>query len=53
MFWAVITVLLLLWLIAVFSGHIVGGLIHILLVAAIIVLLFRVIKGRKSAVRHE
>ena len=49
MFWTVITVLLLVWLIAVFSGHIVGGLIHVLLVAAIIVLLFRVIKGRKPA----
>ncbi len=49
MFWVLITILLLSWLIAIFSGHLVGGLIHVLLVAAIIVLLFKVVKSRKSA----
>jgi hypothetical protein len=46
MFWTLIAVLVLLWLIAVFSGHVLGGLIHVLLVVAIVVLLVRVIKGK-------
>jgi hypothetical protein len=32
---------------AVFTGHILGGLIHVLLVIAIVVMLVRIFKGRK------
>lgn len=38
---------IILWLIGVLSAHTMGGLIHILLVIAIIVVLIRIIQGRK------
>ena len=40
-------VLLVLWLVGVVSGVALGGFIHILLVIAIIVVLVRVIQGRR------
>lgn len=40
-------VLLILWLLGLVSSYTMGGFIHILLVIAIIVVLIRVIKGRK------
>jgi hypothetical protein len=39
-------VLLVLWLLGVVTSYTLGGLIHILLVVAIIVVLIRVIQGR-------
>jgi hypothetical protein len=48
MLWTILVILLVLWLLAVFSGHVVGGLIHVLLVIAIVVMLVRVFKKRKS-----
>ncbi len=48
MLWTVFVILLVLWLFALFSGHTVGGLIHGLLVIAIVVMLVRIFKGRKS-----
>ncbi len=47
MLWTIFVILLVLWLLAVFSGHVIGGFIHVLLVIAIVVLLVRVFKGRK------
>jgi hypothetical protein len=41
-----IIVLLVLWLLGVVTSYTLGGLIHILLVIAIIVVLLRVIQGR-------
>jgi len=40
-------VLLILWLLGLVTSVTAGGLIHILLVIAIVVVLFRVISGRK------
>lgn len=40
-------VLLILWLLGVVSSYTIGGFIHILLVLAIVVILIRVIQGRK------
>jgi asparagine N-glycosylation enzyme membrane subunit Stt3 len=40
-------VLLILWLLGMVSSYTIGGFIHILLVLAIIVILIRVIQGRK------
>jgi hypothetical protein len=40
-------ILLILWLLGLVSSHTIGGFIHILLVLAIIVVLIRVIQGRK------
>ena len=41
-----IVVLLILWLLGVVTSYTLGGLIHILLVVAIVVVLLRVIQGR-------
>ena len=41
-----IIVLLVLWLLGVVTAYTMGGLIHILLVVAIVVVLLRVIQGR-------
>lgn len=41
-------VLVLLWLLGVVTSYTMGGLIHLLLVIAIITVLFRVITGRKA-----
>ena len=47
MLWTVAVVLLILWLLGFFALHVGGGLIHLLLVIAVIVVLLRVIQGRK------
>ncbi|MEO7964480.1 MAG: lmo0937 family membrane protein [Gemmatimonadaceae bacterium] len=39
-------ILIVLWLLGMVSSYTVGGFIHILLVAAIILILLRVIRGR-------
>ncbi len=48
MLWTVIVVLVVLWLLG-FIGHIAGGLIHLLLVIALIVFIYRMVTGRKAA----
>ena len=40
-------ILLVLWLLGLVSSHTMGGFIHILLVIAVVMVLVRVIKGRK------
>jgi hypothetical protein len=45
--WIIIVILVLLWL-AGFAMHLGGGLIHILIVIAIIVLIFQLITGRRA-----
>lgn len=47
MLWTIIIILLVLWLLGLVSGTTMGGLIHILLVIAVIVVLVRVIQGRR------
>ncbi len=47
MLWTICVVLIVLWLLGMVTSYTMGGLIHILLVIAIIVLLVRVIQGRK------
>jgi hypothetical protein len=46
MLWTVFVILLVLWLLG-FSFHIAGGLIHVLLVVALIVLIFNLLAGRR------
>ena len=38
-------ILLILWLLGVITAHTLGGFVHVLLVAAIIVMLLRIIQG--------
>jgi len=45
--WTIAVILLVLWALGMVSSYTVGGLIHILLVVAIIVVLIRVIQGRR------
>jgi hypothetical protein len=47
MLYTIATVLVLLWLLGMVSSHTIGGFIHILLVIAVIVVLLRIISGRK------
>jgi hypothetical protein len=47
MLWTIFVILLVLWLLG-FTFHIAGGLIHILLVVALIVLVINLISGRRS-----
>lgn len=49
MLWTVFIVILVLWLLG-FGLHVGGGLIHLLLVVALIVLVFNLISGRRSIV---
>ena len=47
MFWLLAIVLLVLWALGFFAFHIGGGLIHILIVIALIVIVWRLITGRR------
>lgn len=47
MLWTICLVLIVLWLLGMVTSYTMGGLIHILLVIAIIVVLVRVIQGRR------
>ena len=46
MIFTLVIVLLVLWLLGVVTSYTLGGVIHILLVVAIVVVLLRVIQGR-------
>ena len=46
MLWTIFVILLVLWLLG-FTLHIAGGLIHLLLVVAVIVLIYNLIVGRR------
>jgi hypothetical protein len=47
MLWTIFVILVVLWLLGLISGHTIGGFIHVLLVIAIVVVLIRIIQGRK------
>ena len=47
MLWAIAIVLLILWLLGLVTSYTMGGFIHVLLVVAIVVVLIRIIQGRK------
>jgi hypothetical protein len=47
MLYTIAVVLVILWLLGMVSSYTMGGFIHILLVVAIVVILLRVISGRK------
>ena len=47
MLWTIVAVLLILWLLG-FSLHLAGGLVHILLVVAVVVVLFNLLSGRRA-----
>ena len=47
MLWTIFVILLIMWLLGMVSGYTIGGFIHILLVIAIVVVLIRIIQGRR------
>lgn len=47
MLWTIAVVLLILWLLGLVSSYTMGGFIHILLIVAIVIVLVRVIQGRR------
>ena len=48
MLWTIFVVLLVLWALGFFAFHVGGGLIHLLLVVALVVLIFNLISGRRA-----
>ena len=48
MLWTIIVVLLVLWLLGLVTGTTFGGLVHLLIVVAAIVLVYNLITGRRS-----
>ena len=47
MLWTIAVMLIILWLLGLVSGYTMGYFIHILLVIAIVIILVRVIQGRR------
>jgi hypothetical protein len=47
MLWTIAVVLVILWLLGLVSGYTMGSFIHILLVIAVIIVLVRIIQGRR------
>ncbi len=50
MLWTLFVILLVLWLLGIVSSYTLGGFIHLLLVLALVVLLIRMIEGRRPVV---
>jgi hypothetical protein len=48
MLWTIFVILVVLWLLG-FSLHIAGGLIHLLLVVALVVLILNLVSGRQRS----
>jgi hypothetical protein len=47
MLWTICVILLVLWALGLLTGYTMGGIIHALLVIAIIVVVIRVLQGRR------
>jgi len=47
MLWTICIILLVLWALGMATSYTAGGLIHILLVVALVVMVFRLIQGRR------
>src|SRR5580704_19399992 len=50
MLWTIFVILLVLWLVGFVSSYTLGGFIHLLLVAAVVVLILQLISGRRPVV---
>lgn len=47
MLWTIAVILLILWALGFVSGYVMGGFIHILIVVAVVMVLVRIISGRR------
>ena len=48
MLWTLALILVVLWLLGIITSYTVGGLIHLLLVVALVVVVIRLLQGRSS-----
>ena len=48
MLYAIVVVLLVLWVLGLVTSFTAGGLLHILLVAAVVVLIYQLVTGRRG-----
>jgi hypothetical protein len=48
MLWTIAVVLIILWALGFLAFHVAGGLIHLLLVIAVVVIIFQLITGRRA-----
>jgi hypothetical protein len=48
MLWTIFVILLVLWALGMATSYTAGGLIHVLLVVAVVVLIFNLISGRRA-----
>ncbi len=48
MLWTIAVILFILWLLGFFAFHVGGGLIHLVLVVAVILILWNLIAGRRA-----
>ncbi len=47
MLWTIGVILLILWLLGLITAHTFGGVLHVLLVIALVVIVIRVLQGRR------
>jgi len=47
MLWTIAVIMLALWLVGLVTAHTMGGFVHILLVVALVIVLIRIIQGRR------
>lgn len=47
MLWTILIILLVLWLLGMVTSYTLGGFIHVLLVVAVVVLIIRLVSGRR------
>jgi hypothetical protein len=47
MLWTIFVILLILWALGMITSYSMGGLIHVLLVVAVVILVINLIQGRK------
>ncbi len=48
MLWTIVVILFVLWLLGLATSYTLGGFIHLLLVLAVVVVLVRVLQGRRA-----
>jgi Family of unknown function (DUF5670) len=49
MLWTLLVILLIMWLLGMVSSYTLGGLIHLLLLIALVVLVYNLVTGRRAA----
>jgi len=48
MLWTIVIILLVLWLLGLVTSYTLGGIIHVLLVIALVVIVVNVLQGRRA-----